>query len=43
MFILLVNIFNHSFTLFINNIVKKPIIDEGLFSIMGLRVLIMEA
>ena len=30
-FILLVNIFNHTFNLFINNIVKKPIIDESLF------------
>ena len=31
MFILLVNIFNHTFNLFINNIVRKPIIDESLF------------
>ena len=30
-FILLVNIFNHTFNLFINNIIRKPIIDEGLF------------
>ena len=30
-FILLVNIFNHTFNLFINNIVRKPIIDEGFF------------
>ena len=28
-FILLVNIFNHTFNLFLNNIVKKPIIDES--------------
>ena len=31
MFILLVNIFNHTFNLFINNIVRKPIMDEILF------------
>ena len=30
-FILLVNIFNHMFNLFINNIVREPIIDESLF------------
>ena len=30
-FILLVNILNHTFNLFINNIVGKPIIDESLF------------
>ena len=30
-FILLVNIFNHTFNLFINNIVRKLIIDESLF------------
>ena len=30
-FILLVNVFNHTFNLFINNIVRKPIIDESLF------------
>ena len=29
-FILLVNIFNYTFNLFINNIVRKPIIDESL-------------
>ena len=33
MFILLVNIFNHTFNLFINNIVRTPIIDESLFYI----------
>ena len=31
LFILLVNIFDHTFNLFINNIVRKPIIDESLF------------
>ena len=31
LFILLVNIFNHTFNLFIKNIVRKPIIDESLF------------
>ena len=30
-FILLVNIFDHTFNLFINNIVRKPIVDESLF------------
>ena len=30
-FILLVTIFNHTFNLFINNIVRKSIIDESLF------------
>ena len=27
----LVNIFDHTFNLFINNIVRKPIVDESLF------------
>ena len=31
LFILLVNIFDHTFNLFINKIVRKPIIDESLF------------
>ena len=31
LFILLVNIFDHTFNLFINNIVRKPILDEILF------------
>ena len=31
LFILLVNIFDHTFNLFINNIVRKPIVDESLF------------
>ena len=35
-FILLVNIFNHTFNLFINNIVRKPIIDESLFYVFYL-------
>ena len=30
-FNLLANIFNYTFNLFINNIVRKPIIDESLF------------
>ena len=38
MFILLVNIFNHKFNLFINNIVRKPIIDEGLFYVFYLFI-----
>ena len=36
MFILLVNIFNRTFYLFINNIVRKPIIDESLFYVFYL-------
>ena len=32
LFILLVNIFDHTFNLFINNIVRKPIVDESLTS-----------
>ena len=35
-FILLVNILNHKFNLFINNIVRKPIIDESLFYVFYL-------
>ena len=31
MFILFANIFDHTFNLFINNIVRIPIIDESLF------------
>ena len=31
MFILLANIFDYTFNLFINNIVIEPIIDESLF------------
>ena len=35
-FILLVNIFNHTFNLFINNIVRQPMIDESLFYVFYL-------
>ena len=38
MFILLVNIFDHTFNLFINNIVRKPIIDESLFYVFYLFI-----
>ena len=38
MFILLVNIFNHTFNLFINNIVRKPIIEESLFYVFYLFI-----
>ena len=38
MFILLVNIFNYTFNLFINNIVRKPIIDESLFYVFYLFI-----
>ena len=34
--ILLVNILNHTFNLFINKIVRKPIIDESLFCFLPL-------
>ena len=37
-FILLVNIFNHTFNLFINNIVRKRIIDESLFHVFYLFI-----
>ena len=37
-FILLVNIFNHTFNLFINNIVRKTIIDESLFYVFYLFI-----
>ena len=37
-FILLVNIFNHTFNLFNNNIVRKPIIDESLFYVFYLFI-----
>ena len=37
-FILLVDIFNHTFNLFINNIFWKPIIDENLFHIFYLFI-----
>ena len=37
-FILLVNIFNHTFNLFINNIDRKPIIDESLFYVFYLFI-----
>ena len=37
-FILLVNLFNHAFNLFINNIVRKPIIDESLFYVFYLFI-----
>ena len=36
-FILLVNIFNHTFNLFVN-IVRKPIIDESLFYVFYLFI-----
>ena len=38
LFILLVNIFDHTFNLFINNIVRKPIIDESLFYVFYLVI-----
>ena len=38
MFILLVNIFNHRFNLFINNIVREPFIDESLFYVFCLFI-----
>ena len=38
LFILLVNIFTHMFNLFVNNIVKKPIIDETLFYVFYLFI-----
>ena len=38
MFILLANIFDHPFNLFINNIVRKPIIDESLFYVFYLFI-----
>ena len=37
-YILLVNIFNHMFNLFINNIVRKPIIDKSLFYVFYLFI-----
>ena len=37
-YILSVNIFNHTFNLFINNIVRKPIIDESLFYVFYLVI-----
>ena len=37
-FILLANIFNHTFNLFINNIVREPIIDESLFYVFYLFI-----
>ena len=37
-YILLVNIFNHTFNLFINNIGRKPIIDESLFYVFYLFI-----
>ena len=37
-FILLFNIFNHTFNLFINNIVRKLIIDESLFYVFYLFI-----
>ena len=37
-FILLVNIFNHKFNLFINNRVRKPTIDESLFYVFNLFI-----
>ena len=37
-FILLVNIFNHTFNLFIDNIVRKLIIDESLFYVFYLFI-----
>ena len=37
-FILLVNIFDHTFNLFINNTVRKPIIDESLFYVFYLFI-----
>ena len=38
LFILLVNIFNHTFNLFINNIISKPIIDESLLYVIYLFI-----
>ena len=38
MYILLVNIFNHTFNLFIHKIVRKPIIDESLFYVFYLFI-----
>ena len=38
MFILLVNIFNHTLNLFINNIVRRPIITESLFYVFHLFI-----
>ena len=35
---MLVNIFNHTFNLSINNIVRKPIIDESLFYVFYLFI-----
>ena len=35
-FILLVNIYNHTFNLFINNIIRTPIIDESLIYVFDL-------
>ena len=35
---LLVDIFNHAFNLFIKNIVRKPIIDESLFYVFYLFI-----
>ena len=37
-FILLVNIFNRTFNLFINNIIRKPIIEESLFYVFYLFI-----
>ena len=36
--ILLVKIFNHTFNLFINSIVRKPIIDESLYYVFDLFI-----
>ena len=38
-FIVLVNIFNHTFNLFINNIARKTIIDENLFYVFYLFII----
>ena len=37
-FILLVSMFNYTFNLFINNIVRKPIVDESLFYVLYLFI-----
>ncbi len=34
----MVNIFDHTFNLFINNIVRKPIVDESLFYVFYLFI-----
>ena len=38
LFILLVNIFDNTFNLFINNIVRKPIVDESLFYVFYIYI-----